>query len=88
MAGDVAGRRPPGLRVLEGQPEAGGFKFQARIINYPGGKPGDVGLFFAWPKDSLEALIAGCEQWGGHNEQGEKAKEISVDETRAAPTAS
>jgi hypothetical protein len=34
---------------------AGGFKFEARIINYPGGKPGDVGLFFSWPKDSLEA---------------------------------
>ena len=33
---------------------AGGFKFEARIINYPGGMPGDVGLFFAWPKDSLE----------------------------------
>ena len=33
---------------------AGGFKFEARIINYPGGKPGDVGLFFSWPKDSLE----------------------------------
>jgi hypothetical protein len=33
----------------------GGFSFSARIINYPGGMPGDVGLFFAWPKDSLEA---------------------------------
>jgi hypothetical protein len=33
----------------------GGFKFGARIINYPGGKPGDVGLFFSWPKDALEA---------------------------------
>ena len=30
----------------------GGFKFQARIINYPGGMPRDVGLFFSWPKDS------------------------------------
>ena len=30
----------------------GGFKFEARIINYPGGMPGDVGLFFSWPKDS------------------------------------
>ena len=27
----------------------GGFKFSARVINYPGGKPGDVGLF-SWPK--------------------------------------
>jgi hypothetical protein len=33
----------------------GGFKFSARIINYPGGKPGDVGLFFSWPKNELEA---------------------------------
>src|SRR6185312_6458861 len=34
--------------------KAGGFKFAARIINYPGGMPGDVGLFFSWPKDTLE----------------------------------
>ena len=33
----------------------GGFAFSARIINYPGGKPGDVGLFFTWPKSALEA---------------------------------
>jgi len=33
----------------------GGFKFSARIINYPGGKPGDVGLFFSWPKSGLES---------------------------------
>jgi hypothetical protein len=32
----------------------GGFKFGARIVNYPGGKPGDVGLFFSWPKSALE----------------------------------
>jgi hypothetical protein len=31
----------------------GGFGFSARIINYPGGKPGDVGLFFTWPKSHL-----------------------------------
>jgi hypothetical protein len=35
--------------------KAGGFKFSARIINYPSGMPGDVGLFFSWPKDSIEA---------------------------------
>jgi hypothetical protein len=29
----------------------GGFKFGARIISYPGGIPGEVGLFFSWPKD-------------------------------------
>ena len=32
----------------------GGFRLIARIINYPGGKPGDVGLFFTWPKNELE----------------------------------
>ena len=31
----------------------GGFGFSARIINYPDGKPGDVGLFFTWPKSRL-----------------------------------
>jgi hypothetical protein len=25
-----------------------GFKVRARILNYPGGKPGDVGLFLSW----------------------------------------
>ena len=30
----------------------GGFGFAARIINYPGGQPGDVGLFFSWPKSA------------------------------------
>ena len=33
----------------------GGFEFTGRIINYPGGKPGDVGLFFSWPKSTLDA---------------------------------
>jgi hypothetical protein len=32
----------------------GGFGFSARIINYPDGKPGDVGLFFTWPRSGLE----------------------------------
>ena len=32
----------------------GGFGFSARIINYPGGMPGDVGLFFSWPKSAME----------------------------------
>ena len=32
----------------------GGFGFAARIINYPGGMPGDVGLFFTWPKVGLD----------------------------------
>ena len=33
----------------------GGFKISVRIINFPDGKPGDVGLFISWPKDSMEA---------------------------------
>jgi hypothetical protein len=32
----------------------GGFQFTARIVNYPGGKPGDIGLFFSWPKSDME----------------------------------
>jgi hypothetical protein len=35
----------------------GGFGFSARVINYPGGIPGDVGLFFSWPKSALEADV-------------------------------
>jgi hypothetical protein len=32
--------------------KSGGFGFAARVINYPGGKPGDIGLFFTWPRNS------------------------------------
>lgn len=32
----------------------GGFGFSARVINYPGGMPGDIGLFFTWPKSALD----------------------------------
>ena len=32
----------------------GGFGLSARIIDYPGGMPGDVGLFLTWPKDASE----------------------------------
>jgi hypothetical protein len=28
-----------------------GFRFFVRIINYPDGMPGDVGVFFSWPKE-------------------------------------
>lgn len=28
----------------------GGFTFSARIIDYPGGMPGDVGIFIGWPE--------------------------------------
>jgi hypothetical protein len=31
-----------------------GFELSVRIINFPGGKPGDVGMFFAWPKSLME----------------------------------
>lgn len=36
----------------------GGFRFNVRIINFPDGKPGDVGVFFAWPRNALEAAGA------------------------------
>lgn len=32
-----------------------GFQLSVRIINYPEGKPGDVGMFFSWPKSAMEA---------------------------------
>jgi hypothetical protein len=35
--------------------QPGGFTFSARIISFPDGKPGDVGLFFSWPKSTMEA---------------------------------
>jgi hypothetical protein len=31
-----------------------GFRFFARIINYPEGMPGDVGIFVSWPKELEE----------------------------------
>ncbi len=34
--------------------QSGGFGFSARIINYPDGKPGDVGLFLSWPRAAVE----------------------------------
>jgi hypothetical protein len=34
--------------------QSGGFGFSARMINYPGGMPGDVGLFFSWPRAAVE----------------------------------
>lgn len=50
---------PAGVRKVfdfwKAQLKDGGFKLGARIINFPDGKPGDVGLFISWPKDSLEA---------------------------------
>ncbi len=49
---------PAGVRLVydywKENLKPGGFGFSVRIINYPGGKPGDVGLFFTWPKSTLE----------------------------------
>jgi hypothetical protein len=28
-----------------------GFGFFTRVISYPGGMPGDIGVFFSWPKE-------------------------------------
>jgi hypothetical protein len=46
---------PVGLRSVYGLwkegLKPGGFGFGARIISFPDGKPGDVGLFFTWPKN-------------------------------------
>ena len=28
----------------------GGFTFSARVIDFPGGMPGDVGIFTGWPQ--------------------------------------
>ncbi|WP_431283233.1 hypothetical protein ACQW02_00055 [Humitalea sp. 24SJ18S-53] len=34
----------------ENEMKPGGFTFSARIIDYPGGMPGDVGIFIGWPQ--------------------------------------
>ena len=48
---------PSGARPIyeywKTQLQPGGFRFTARIINYPGGVPGEVGLFFSWPKTAI-----------------------------------
>ena len=52
------GTLPRGIRAVyehwKRHLQPGGFQFSARIINYPGGKPGDVGLFLSWPKSAVE----------------------------------
>ena len=49
---------PAGVRLVfdywKENLKAGGVKFSTRIVNYPGGKPGDMGLFFSWPKDASD----------------------------------
>jgi hypothetical protein len=45
--------RGGGRRFLEFWEEhlrPGGFGFGARILDFPGGVPGDVGLFATWPQ--------------------------------------
>jgi hypothetical protein len=39
----------------ETAPKPGGFGFAARVISYPGGKPGDIGVFITWPKSPTAA---------------------------------
>jgi hypothetical protein len=34
--------------------KSGGFKFGAHFTAYPGGNSADVGLFFSWPKSTLD----------------------------------
>jgi len=31
-----------------------GFRLSARVIDYPDGMPGDIGIFFSWPKELEE----------------------------------
>jgi hypothetical protein len=63
---DAAPREPAWLATLPGgaRPvynfwkeslEPGGFAFSARIVSYRDGVPGEVGLFFSWPKSALDA---------------------------------
>jgi hypothetical protein len=58
-APDWVATLPTGLRPVydlwQASLKPGGFGFDARIINYPGGMPGDVGLFFTWPKNEVGA---------------------------------
>jgi hypothetical protein len=42
-------------RWWETKLKPGGFGFAARVISYPDGMPGDVGIFITWPKGE-EAL--------------------------------
>ena len=30
----------------------GGFGFAVRVVNFPSGKPGDIGVFIMWPKSA------------------------------------
>lgn len=34
--------------------QPGGFELSVRVINYPGGMPGDIGLFLSWPKSATD----------------------------------
>jgi hypothetical protein len=38
-------------RWWETKLKPGGFGFAARVISYPDGVPGDVGIFITWPKE-------------------------------------
>lgn len=49
---------PAGIRMAydywKTHMQPNGFKFSVRIIDYPAGKPGNVGLFISWPKNLAE----------------------------------
>ncbi len=53
------GTLPAGARVVHQywrtHLQPGGFGLSAHIINYPGGVPGDVGLFLSWPKSVADS---------------------------------
>ena len=50
---------PAGIRTAheywEKHLKAGGFGFTVRVISYPGGKPGDIGVFITWPRSPDDA---------------------------------
>jgi len=46
--GSLEGRAKKALEFYEKNLKPLGYKASARILNYPDGMPGDVGLFLAW----------------------------------------
>jgi hypothetical protein len=55
------GTMPAGVRVVyeywKQSLKPGGFAFSARVIDYPDGKPGNIGLFISWPKSAMDAPV-------------------------------
>lgn len=52
---------PPGARPVyeywKSVMKPAGFQLTVRIISFPGGRPGDVGMFFSWPKSADEMKL-------------------------------